>query len=764
MSKSDLITLDLNEIKRKFNLSQRAYNICWFNNLRTSNDVISWYEQHNSFLNLRNSGALTNIELTKIAEELIKQIKKGLNINPYSISKHVNFINNCFEEYFETITHEENSEINFFESKQTCMEKYQSLKEFIEVKNKNNLEVNIELIRLFTLVETTIVLNENHFLYDFEKLKLVFEGTKFIKIENLFLDELSKLRNRSKNVIEDSISSNLNVYLFFNWLREKIPFSSLKNSGSSTCIELNLFVKKISRSILKILFEKLSKQEIFLYDNFEEINFNILNIKIDYDEIDSGKIDFTSFILSNKISFFSDRTLDAIQLSKEQLTKKYIISNERARQLKLAGEKTIYNKCREIFYSAKDGIFVTKFLDDTMYTLSEIQESLIDHQNFELFKVMLECNLIPGYFKLDIKKWLQDELKLPYNLIESRFYSNHTIIFNNSIDWKLRLNDLSITLLPILTKKKYILTLSTNKIIHEELNFLRIIIKEQIGITKVNDCWYLFNYDNIAYCQLALLFFGRPTELDQIYTYIIQNKDIVEAPVKNSIRSTLINNKNVFFSQGKTSTYGLNDFLNESNIGTKTIKEECYDILKSRGYPLHFDQLFKIIYNKRPISNVRSIQTIVSQESKIFDFDQGFVWLKNSEIAFTKPINHKTAFEKLDMLIRQFQLDSHWATKSIMLDEITRYMPEYQGNYIIEKKLNYWGEKVTIPYFHDFELILGFLIQDEKFLQFMAKSYLALPPEKKNKFKTELRKFLMDNLNIELTQQDVNKSLTYFLN
>jgi hypothetical protein len=764
MSMSDLITLDLNEIRQKFNLSQRAYNICWYNNLHNSNDILSWYEQYKGFLNLRNSGAKTNIELIKISEVLIKNIKGNLTNNPSSISKHVIFMNTCFKEYFDSLSNQEYIDIKLQDNELGSLEKYQILKTFIEEHNQNSSELKIELVRLFTLIETTEIYNDNYFLFDFGKLKVVFEAAKFLRIEHMFLDEVSKLRNRSKNVLKETIGGNLNVYLFNSWLTNRIPFSSLKNSGAATNEELNLFAIRISGNILKILFKKQSQQEIFFFNNFKEINYNTNEIKIQSEEIESEKIDFTLFIINNKNHFFSARILDSIQLSKDELSKKYGVTNERARQLKSEGEKSFCKKCNEIFNSSKDGVFVTNLLRDTMYSLSEIQKRLNDHENFELFKVMLELNLIPEFSKLDIKKWLQDELKLTYNLIGSRFYANETIIYNNSINWKQRLNDLSISLLPVLTKKKYILKLSINNMMQEELIFLHKIIKEQIGVTKVNDFWYLFNFDNIAYCQLALLFFGRPTELDQIYTYIIQNEDILESPVKNSIRSTLINNKRIFFSQGKTSTYGLNEFLNESNIGTKTIKEECYDILKSKGFPLHFEQLFKIIYNKRPISNVKSVQTIISQESKTFDFDQGFVWLKNSEITFTRPINHKSAFEKLETLIRQFQLDSHWVSKSIMMREISKFMPEYQGYYIIEKKMSEWGEKVTVPYFKDFELILGFLIKDEKFIQFMATNYLTLLPEKKNKFKTNLKKFLADNLNIELNQQVVNKSLTYFLN
>ena len=764
MSMSDLITLDLNEIRQKFNLSQRAYNICWYNNLHNSNDILSWYEQYKGFLNLRNSGAKTNIELIKISEVLIKNIKVNLTNNPSSISKHVIFMNTCFKEYFNSLSNQEYIDIKLQDNQLGSLEKYQILKTFIEEHNKNSSELKIELVRLFTLIETTEIYNVKYFHFDFEKLKVLFEEAKFLRIEHMFLDEVSKLRNRSKNVLKGTIGENLNVYLFNSWLKNKIPFSSLKNSGAATNEELNLFAIRISGDILKILFKKQSQQELFFFNSFKEINFNSNEIKIQSKEIESEKIDFTLFIIKNKNHFFSPRILDSIQLSKEELSKKYGVTNERARQLKSEGEKSFQKKCNEIFNSSKDGVFVTNFLCDTMYSLSEIQKRINDYENFELFKVMLELNLIPEFEKLDIKKWLQDELKLTYNLIGSRFYANETIIYNNSINWKQRLNDLSISLLPVLTKKKYILKLSVNNMMQEELLFLYKIIKDQIGVTKVNDFWYLFNFDNIAYCQLALLFFGRPTELDQIYTYIIQNEDILESPVKNSIRSTLINNKHIFFSQGKTSTYGLNEFLNESNIGIKTIKEECYDILKSNGFPLHFEQLFNIIYNKRPISNVRSIQTIISQESKTFDFDQGFVWLKNSEITFTRPINHKTAFEKLDILIRQFLLDSHWVSKSIMMREISKFMPEYQGIYIIEKKMSEWGEKVTVPYSKDFQLILGFLIKDEKFIQFMATNYLTLLPEKKNKFKTNLKKFLVDNLNIELNQQVVNKSLTYFLN
>jgi hypothetical protein len=764
MSMSDLITLDLNEIRQKFNLSQRAYNICWYNNLHNSNDILSWYEQYKGFLNLRNSGAKTNIELIKISEVLIKNIKGNLTNNPSSISKHVIFMNTCFKEYFDSLSNQEYIDIKLQDNELGSLEKYQILKTFIEEHNQNSSELKIELVRLFTLIETTEIYNDNYFLFDFGKLKVVFEAAKFLRIEHMFLDEVSKLRNRSKNVLKETIGGNLNVYLFNSWLTNRIPFSSLKNSGAATNEELNLFAIRISGNILKILFKKQSQQEIFFFNNFKEINYNTNEIKIQSEEIESEKIDFTLFIINNKNHFFSARILDSIQLSKAQLSKKYGVTNERSRQLKSEGEKSFYRKCNEIFNSAKDGVFVTNLLSDTIYTLSEIQKRFKDHGNFEFFKVMLELNIIPEFSKLDIKKWLQDELKLTYNLIGSRFYANETIIFNNSINWRQRLNDLSKSLLPVLTKKKYILKLSINNVMQEELIFLHKIIKDQIGVTKVNDFWYLFNFDNIAYCQLALLFFGRPTELDQIYTYIIQNEDILEYPVKNSIRTTLINNKRIFFSQGKTSTYGLNEFLNESNIGTKTIKEECYDILKSKGFPLHFEQLFKIIYSKRSVTNVRSIQTIVSQENQIFDFEQGFVWLKNFDNNFPDPINHKTAIDKFEMVIDLLQLDSHWETKATVLCELIRYMPEYQANYLIEKTMSSYGEKVTVPYFKEFESILNYLLSDEKLIHFMEKQYLKLRSESKNKFKSELRKFLKDRLNMDFPQEAINKSLTYFLN
>ena len=60
----------LKKIKRNHNLSVRTYNVCRANKLNTLDKICTYYLEHNrSFLNLKNCGQKSNLELIAICME-----------------------------------------------------------------------------------------------------------------------------------------------------------------------------------------------------------------------------------------------------------------------------------------------------------------------------------------------------------------------------------------------------------------------------------------------------------------------------------------------------------------------------------------------------------------------------------------------------------------------------------------------------------------------------------------------------------------------
>ncbi len=758
--------LTLEEITTNCNLSVRSKNICRYNKLNDSKDIIQYYIINGDFFSLRNSGRKTNEELlntifyliqNKINKEKFTELNLKHNITfkkKYSPIKF--YFSQAYNHSLET-----KEELHFFFKSQdfeSCFIKFEEHIYKLET-SPENIPYSLEQIK--KLLNSTIGFELLPIL-DYQKIQENFEPYYLKLIENNFQKQVSQVSVRLQNALSIVLNNNLNSEVFFLWMSTKQSQKKIKNVGKLTGAELIQFTSNFIHSTIdSLLFDKPQKQN-FLHEILKGIIDDPSKIKIKPEELILQKIDLIQFVLNNKTLLFTEKQILILENEKSDISKIFKITLERSRQIIKRESELIIKLLKELIVRLENSNVLNSELMDEIYSSTDLHAYAKNKSDLQIIQILVQNSLVPNFQSVDLRKWAKEKIKVEYNLLNTRFKLNETILLHKSLPINYIFEEFSISILDIFNQTTEVRLINCEN----ELKILPILLKKilnkQIGFTRINEKWFLFNYTNSAYCELALLYFNRPTELDQIYSYILQNPDIIENPVKNSIRSTLTNNKIRFFSIGKTSTYGLNSFLKNTNIGTKTIKDECIEILKDRNEPLHFDQLFELIYSKRPITNVRSIQTIVSQEISSFRTNQGFVWLINHNNP-PPPINHKTANVKFLSTIILFQMESHWAYLNQVKSELTKHMPDYQADHIISKKLISFRDKVTIPYFKEFDFLMTQLVNDGKLTEFMEKRYTLLSTINKNKFKNELYIFLLNKFKIDFSQQIINKSLTYFL-
>ena len=133
----------------------------------------------------------------------------------------------------------------------------------------------------------------------------------------------------------------------------------------------------------------------------------------------------------------------------------------------------------------------------------------------------------------------------------------------------------------------------------------------------------------MSYCYWALSVLKKPSSIEDIVDLIYYNPEFHKDCKKTSIRSIITNKNNseYFFSIGKSGKYGLISWNENNQYSTKSIKEECIDLLMKSSNPLHVNQIYNILKLKRNDLNYRSVATILNMETTIFSSCNAFCFL-----------------------------------------------------------------------------------------------------------------------------------------
>jgi hypothetical protein len=216
----------------------------------------------------------------------------------------------------------------------------------------------------------------------------------------------------------------------------------------------------------------------------------------------------------------------------------------------------------------------------------------------------------------------------------------------------------------------------------------------------------------------------KPSTIENIVELIYFNPEFHKECNKTSIRSMITNknNSNYFFSIGKTGKYGLVRWNENNQYSTKSIKDECIDLLMKSSNPIHVNQIYNALKLKRDDLNYRSVATILNMETTIFSSCNAFCFLTEKKQDFENPINHKTAAALIKkVLLNFYPLKDNFENPLLHKYLAKLPMPYYQLEYM---KTIYLGEAV---------LKLNLSIEEEKIreLYFSGDQFLALQSFKK---------------------------------
>lgn len=754
-----LLPILLDELKRVYKLTNRAYNVCNNNSLSTRKDIVDWYENEGDFNKLRNVGYKTNKELIKLAKSLILENNSQeaeFKHDDFKNYKEINFVFNIYKQCVNNpIANSEKDGIKIYNYADEKLVK-------IPLESLTNLKKSI--LQYYLIVKSLRIEGPGCYSLNFPLLTGYFEQYKYDLIEKEFYEILDSQRNRLKNIISDQLNGNVDCWNFFKWISINKDFNSIRNLGDLTLNQLINFIDQFVLETIKILLTPESKTISFLQSVTNKRTQGIKgDLKITESEIENKKIHFIKFIIDNKKNLFSSMELTVLELSKSELALKFKITKERARQINVRDESEIIKKIINVRKLFVEDVLSTEFGSKDFLYSKELMQKQTSKGDRRLAELILQNDLVPEFNGLKIKASILKH-KPSHHILNSRFELNNSILINSRFNLKSISNELDPILEYVIRGKQSIKKISISREHEFIIEIMKLIIKDQVGVIKIGEDHYAFKYRNEAYCQLALLFHKHPVHLDKIYLFITQAPEINEKPEKNSIRSSLINNKKTFFSIGKTSTYGLVSFNTKLEYATNSIKEEARLILDESKKPLHFSQIFSRLLARRKDLDPKSLNNILRMEKNIFYTAQNFFFLHTWKDDFKTPLNHKTVNAQFNHLIEKYELTSFWLNRQIVFSALeSKCIPKYQIDYLMEQSLLEFKGKVTLQLKKNIKPLLEIIESSERMKYFLSTKYSNLNLSGKITFKKKLTDQLQVQYNQAISKTMINKVIAFYI-
>jgi len=509
-------------------------------------------------------------------------------------------------------------------------------------------------------------------------------------INSFIVVNTNSLSTRNRNVILSLLEENLKVKNFIEKIlnKESLNFANLKNVGSRSVDELNIYVSLIKEFLLDVSQTKDSKKLSRLKNIFFiQRTFDISNVPNEVLESESI-FQIINFLL-NQNAFF-DNTQTAIvkkalklfnnqnELTLDKIAEEFDLSRERVRQIRKYCLDNLFNNL--LFISNFNDDLFQKYSIDVESSYIEINTDILDkinqsnNTNFsrEFITYILSAylnesfSLIGNYEDVLQPKYFNSRNRHNWNnfyLVEKELSSEFDFIsFSNDISRRLseRIEESY-----FFNFKSYLSKfLSNNNIDVLELLFpiCENIINEEFEI-------YLDLEENInfkrntsrqahEYAFEALELIGKPSKVKEIFEKVIElhpNYDTEEAKIRVSMKR-----KNGFVPIGRKSVFGLKKWESElDNFKGGTIRDIVEEYLMQFTVPKHISDITEHVLKYRPKSNQYSIlQNLKLDESGLYIFFKGShigLTTKKYESDFKKisevqKTDRKTWEERFEML------------------------------------------------------------------------------------------------------------------
>ena len=611
-------------------------------------------------------------------------------------------------------------------------------------------------------------------------------NSHFQKIYRLEVDALSLLKKNILQLTADQLIAKLSVrasnglnslcegsksWKDLVWIGiETEKLWEIPNIGAKSSVELGGFFIELIQQFSDVYLESESNHTTLIQRQIQHKFPKIVLRENHLMKIQNSNLDFIDFVVEYLPQLFHGIELEFIEKkSRESIAKKNGITAERVRQIQVKTKPVIDEKIKSLWLMLKD------FCNENNFNSAEVLISDLAEQHELIPSLKINPDLSWRIFSIcefnNFKVKLFEELidsqnytRKEYSKIQHLFNIDQRFIVASAFNIHEIKSILQQIIKDILNTDKDHWSYGMNEQSYLCINIQKLLnrcFSDQLGLFYDKQKLIVFKQINPAYCYLALSYFGRPQHLDKIYSYILHNAHFLKKPKKASIRSTLITNHEVFFSIGKTSTYGLVSWNINNKFATKSIKKECLLILKKHDSPLHLSQIYSSLKRRRKDVSIKSIQVILDMESELFDNSQGFYWMVNSKLVFDRPTNHKTAYSSLRKIIEKFRLHVHWCQSHIIYKVLK--CPNYQIEYLIERYLISYKGSLTLKLEFDFLPVLTKMDTNQRVVNFLKTEYMLLDSNRRIQFKNKLHSVLQKDSKHLVTRSVMNKIIQFYI-
>ena len=698
-------------------ISVRAFNVCINAGINNLAEIIDYYKRNKTFKNIRSCGELTEIEL----KALVKSCSL-LNFELLDVVDTISFeslkIPNKLKLFCKSLgIFDEGSLVENFLFNTTLIILYEDP---LTVKILKRDLVNIAQ----EIIEGDISQN-----YKLNFFKFIQKQDEKLLCEILSFN-FQNLKARNKNVLiklnltPDDNPLNL-IWIAFSSNSEVLNW---RNIGSKSKEELSVFFEKCRADFNSFI--AISKNPSKLLLRSLQNNYNLYLSDDQLYNIENGNLNFVEFIWLNRFNIFSEKEdLFLIGASIDSIAAKFNLTYERTRQISIEIRPKIENKLAELWNKLKTVSQNELISFSNLGSIIELDRLKLLYYQDQPFEFI--CSILKIIHKDKI------EIKNCFELLESRklsaqekyalkrvFFHQSKFVFTNIREYLEIKSELNSIINQLLESKKDFLYFETKNYL-----FLSDCLKNGFSsyygvlVYSVNFL-FVFKHTNMSYCYWALSVLKKPSSIEDIVDLIYYNPEFHKDCKKTSIRSIITNKNNseYFFSIGKSGKYGLISWNENNQYSTKSIKEECIDLLMKSSNPLHVNQIYNILKLKRNDLNYRSVATILNMETTIFSSCNAFCFLTEKKQDFENPTNHKTAAALIKkVLLNFYPLKDNFENPLLHKYLAKLPMPYYQLEYM---KTIYLGEAV---------LKLNLSIEEEKIreLYFSGDQFLALQSFKK---------------------------------
>lgn len=587
---SNYLSKTVQDIYKENEISVRSYNVCYYNDLLTAEDIVRYYQKNGGLFNLRNCGLKTRIELEVIYQKALPFFQQPLQAYTGGdlITKRLS---------------------------RTQVDVAQNILKFevsnLSVRTRNSLMRHLDGDISLKNFETNILLINNPKLIQLQNLgaKSWHELINFKeRIQNL-LSELLAVENEAGLIgirnkyylktkfpqisVPDNVKNSSSIFLILDYV---IKFPAFQNEREAFilkhCLKIFESTEKLTltdaANILSLSKERVRQiRETILNDLAKKFEF-VKNI-YDHDVVRYKEN------LDEDYLFISDEIANTInQRANSEFTKEFILY---------------------IIYLNLDARYNVVGDVTAVLRINEVKRRTIyNWKNIYLLEINLAVKFQTEKFIEDLEKRLNERLEESYALVFKSYISN----FVNEFDL--------VTLERILPFAELML--------NREFN-LFLDIDERVVFTR-NTMRQVYEY---AYEALEAI--GGPAKVEEIYKVVKEMFPHFETS-EMGIRASM-KRKNGFVALSRTSTFGLKVWEKELvDFKGGTIRSIITELLKSHEEPQLISYITDYVLKFRPKTNEKSILNNLK-----IDESDTFIFLKNSMVGLRSK-NYPKNFEELD--------------------------------------------------------------------------------------------------------------------